>query len=189
MPAGLRQLPNLISGLRILLVAPIAVALLHRRWPAAIVLLGVAAVSDGADGFLAKRYGWQSPLGALLDPAADKLLVAAVFVALAAQGSVPVWLAASAVGRDLVIVAGALAYRLRFGPLCVRPTVASKINTLCQLLFLFAVVIRREIGLPPAWAMMLGGALVFVTTVVSGLDYVITYATNARRRVRAGAPA
>jgi len=182
---SLRQLPNLISLFRIVLTVPLALALLHRDWAAALVLFAVAAVSDAADGFLAKRFGWQTDLGALLDPIADKLLVATVLLTLAVQGSVPIWLMGAAVGRDLVIVLGAVSYRLWFGHLNMRPTLISKINTLFQLVYILAVVARREIALPPAWVVTLFGALVFVTIAVSGLDYVLTYAARAYRAAAA----
>ncbi|MDE2296009.1 MAG: CDP-alcohol phosphatidyltransferase family protein [Gammaproteobacteria bacterium] len=187
MSAWLRQLPNSISAFRIALVPPIGIALAHRDWPTAIALILIATASDGVDGFLAKRFGWQTTLGALLDPAADKLLVATVFVMLALQGGVPLWLMAVAVGRDLVIVAGALAYRWRFGPLHVRPSVASKLNTLCQLSFVLSVVVRREFGWPPAWTGTALGAATLVTTTVSGIDYVLTTGRAAREAVRAEA--
>ena len=73
-----------------------------------IVLFGVAAVSDAADGFLAKRFGWQTALGAVLDPAADKLLLATVFVTLAVLRLIPLWLMAAALARDIIIVLGAV---------------------------------------------------------------------------------
>lgn len=185
MSAWLRQLPNSISAFRIALVAPIGLALGRRDWPTAIGLILVATASDGLDGFLAKRFGWQTTLGALLDPAADKLLVATVFVTLAWQGGVPLWLMAAAVGRDLVIVSGALAYRWRFGPQRVRPSVVSKLNTLCQLGFVLCTVVRREFGWPPAWTETALGALTLVTTTVSGIDYVLTYARAAQDAARA----
>jgi len=178
---SLRQLPNLISLFRILLIVPIAAALLHREWLAALALFFIAAVSDAADGFLAKQFGWQTDLGALLDPSADKLLVATVFVTLTVQGSVPLWLTAAVVGRDLTIVLGALAYRLWFGPLRMRPTAVSKLNTLFQLTFILCVVARREFALPPAWFETLLGALVLATTAVSGIDYVLSYGGRAAR--------
>src|SRR3979490_1188990 len=106
-----RHIPNIISSIRILLFAPIAVALADRQLATTIVLFGVAALSDAADGFLAKRYGWQSDLGAVLDPAADKLLMATVFVTLAYMKLVPLWLMAAAVARDAIIALGALIYR------------------------------------------------------------------------------
>ncbi len=76
-----------------------------------------AAVSDGVDGFLAKRYGWTTELGSYLDPLADKLLLVAVFVSAAWSAIAPWWLAAAAIARDLVIGGGALIFRLWFGPL------------------------------------------------------------------------
>ena len=184
MTARLRQLPNLITAARIVLIAPITFALLHRHWPLAIGLFGAAAVSDAADGFLAKHCGWQTTLGAWLDPVADKLLLASIFLTLAVQGSVPVWLSVAVVGRDLVIVAGALAYRTRVGPLHMEPTPISKINTLLQLAFVLSTVERVATKWPPAWFDTLLGALVFVTVAVSGLDYVLTYAGRATRQLR-----
>lgn len=179
MSPTLRQIPNVISTIRILLVAPIAVALAHHRWMTAMALFGIAALSDAADGFLAKRYGWQSELGAVLDPAADKLLLATVFITLACLGLVPLWLMAAALARDLVIVAGALLYRYLLGPLSVRASVVSKFNTVCQAAFILAVVGRAELSMPPPWAATLLGALVFVTVMISGIDYVLIYGRRA----------
>jgi cardiolipin synthase len=174
-----RHIPNIISAIRILLVAPIAVTLADHQLAATIVLFGVAALSDAADGFLAKRYGWQSELGAVLDPAADKLLMATVFITLAYMKLVPLWLMATAVARDAIIVIGALLYRYWFGPLNVRPSIVSKFNTLCQAAFIMAVVGREEFSVPPAWMVVVLGALVFVTVAVSGIDYVLIYGRRA----------
>jgi cardiolipin synthase (CMP-forming) len=174
-----RHIPNVISSIRILLVAPIAVALAEHRLTATIALFGAAALSDAADGFLAKRYGWQSDLGAVLDPAADKLLLVTVFITLAYLKLVPLWLMAAAVARDTIIVVGALLYRFWFGPLDVRPSVVSKFNTLCQAAFILAVVGRERFSVPPAWVVVVLGALVFVTVTVSGIDYVLIYGRRA----------
>jgi cardiolipin synthase len=177
-----RQIPNVISAIRILLVAPIAVSLAQHRLAITIVLFGAAALSDAADGFLAKRYGWQSELGAVLDPAADKLLLATVFITLAYLKLVPQWLMAAAVARDAIIVLGALLYRYWFGALDVRPSVVSKFNTLCQAAYIMAVVGREEFSVPPAWVVTLGGALVFVTVSISGIDYILIYGRRALSR-------
>ena len=87
MSLRLRHLPNIISSLRIVLVIPIAWSLLQHRLGLTLAMFGVAALSDAADGFLAKRFGWQSAAGAVLDPIADKLLLATMFVVLALLGS------------------------------------------------------------------------------------------------------
>jgi len=109
MDRWLRQLPNVITSIRILLVVPIAMALSAHRPVETLWLFCIAGASDGIDGFLAKRFGWQTDLGGLLDPVADKLLLATVFVMLALLGSVPVWLTAAVIARDCIIVLGAVA--------------------------------------------------------------------------------
>jgi cardiolipin synthase (CMP-forming) len=178
-PLPLRQIPNGITSIRILLVVPTALALAHHQLLIAILLFGVAALSDAADGYLARRYGWRTELGAVLDPLADKLLLATVFVTLAYLKLVPIWLMGAAVARDVIIVAGALLFRSLIGPLEVRPSIVSKFNTLCQGGFIMAVVGREEFAVPPAWVVMLLGSLVFVTVAVSGIDYVLIYGRRA----------
>jgi cardiolipin synthase len=189
----LRQIPNIITALRIVLVIPIALALLHGELVTTLALFAAAAASDAADGFLAKRFGWQSDLGSLLDPAADKLLLAAVFVILAVLHLIPAWLMAAAVARDLIIVSGAIAYRACFGRIEMRPSAVSKLNTLCQALYVLGVIARQQFAAPPAWVVVMLGALTFVTIAVSGIDYVLRYgkaalqaAKSRRMTMRAG---
>ena len=180
----LRQIPNLITFFRILLIAPIAVALLHHEQLIALGLFFLAAASDLVDGFIAKRFGWQSALGGVLDPAADKLLLATSFVVLAVMDLVPLWLMATAVARDLIIVGGAVAYRLWLGPVEARPSNLSKLNTLCQALFIVCVIARQQFSQPGAWAIVTLGALTFLTTAVSGIDYVLRYGKAALEEAR-----
>ena len=182
----MRHIPNIISLIRILLVVPIAIALKRGQLETAIGLFAVAAVSDVADGFLAKRFGWQSELGGILDPIADKLLLATVFVTLSFLKLVPLWLMIAAVARDVIIVSGAAAYRFFIGPVAAHPSVVSKMNTLCQGLYILVVVGRAKFGVPHAWVEPWLGGVVFVTVAVSGLDYVMVY---GRRAVRAAAAA
>ena len=97
---SLRFLPNLLCVLRILLVFPVALWILQGRYPAVLGLFALAAFTDALDGFLAKRFGWTSELGKVLDPAADKLLLVTVFVCLSVVGLAPWWL--FWLGRGLV---------------------------------------------------------------------------------------
>jgi cardiolipin synthase (CMP-forming) len=175
----LATVPNAICVLRIALTVPIVVLLADGRYGMTLVLFAVAAASDVLDGYLAKTFGWSSELGKLLDPLADKILLVSVFITLAVIGLVPVWLAAIAVLRDVVIGGGAGIYRWLFGALEGRPTVPSKINTLVQLLYVIAVVWQAAFRNLPEWLVLGLGALVLVTTVVSGVDYVVTYARKA----------
>ncbi len=181
--------PNLICLLRIALTVPIIVLLAEGRYGTTLVLFAIAAVSDVLDGYLAKTFGWTSEVGKWLDPFADKLLLVSVFITLAVIGLVPGWLAAVAVARDVVIAAGAWIYLWLFGPVEGRPTVISKLNTLVQLLFVIAVVWQAAFRDLPDWLVQGLGALVLVTTVVSGVDYVQAYIRKAAAvsRARRGA--
>jgi cardiolipin synthase (CMP-forming) len=182
---SLAWIPNAICVLRILLVAPSALALLAGRYQLTLLLFGVAAISDGLDGWLAKRFDWTSRLGKILDPIADKLLLVTLFLTLVWTGLVPLWLGIAVVARDVLIVGGAVAYRVLIGYVEGRPTPVSKLNTLLQLSFVLAVIAAAAWPAVPRPLVVAIGAATFVTTVVSGLDYVLTYARGAISASRA----
>jgi cardiolipin synthase len=182
---SLRFLPNLLCIFRILLVYPTAHGILQGQYSLVLALFAIAAFTDGLDGFLAKRFGWATELGKHLDPAADKLLMVSTFVCMSIAGLAPWWLTGLVLLRDLVIVCGAIAYRMLFGPLHGKPTVPSKFNTLCQVAFCLAVISRAAYGWPGEPFVVAAGGLVLVTTSVSGLDYVMTYTRRARAAARA----
>ena len=182
----LRHLPNLICIARIGLTAPIVFYLIRSEFQAALVLILIAGFSDGLDGFLARRFGWSSRIGGLLDPLADKLLFISVFVALTWIDLVPMWLFAVVIVRDLVIVSGAVAYEFLIGPVEPNPSRVGKLNTVVALLYLFFVMTRQVYDWPPDISVLICGSAVFVVSLVSGLDYVLTWSRLARhgRRVR-----
>lgn len=177
--ATVRHLPNIICLVRLALIWPVVLALHTAQHLGALALFVAAAVSDGLDGYLAKRFGWTSELGKILDPLADKLLLVTVFVECAWIGLIPWWLTAAVVARDVMIGLGALTFRLWFGPLHGRPTVLSKVNTAAQLIYVMLVLLNAAFGLPARALLDAGGALTFLTTAVSGLHYVITFTRRA----------
>ncbi len=186
---SLSQLPNAITLLRVLLVAPIAWLLWQMRYPEALVLMAIAGASDAVDGLLARRFDWGTEFGALVDPLADKLMVVAVFLALTGQGLIPLWLAAVVIGRDAVILAGAGVYRLWFREISMSPTFVSKVNTAVQILVLLLVLFGlcgfgtpSELALAAAdpWSFYLVAGL----SVASGVDYVVTWSQKAWRNKR-----
>jgi len=174
-----RHLPNLICLARIALVWPIVMALQGGDYALSVVLFMVAAVSDGLDGYLAKRFGWTSEFGKIIDPLADKLLLVAVFITASWLGLTPVWLAAAAIARDVMISFGAIIFRLWFGPLRGRPTIVSKINTLFQLGYLLGVMMKAAFEFPPAEIVDALAVITFVTTVLSGGDYILAFTRRA----------
>ena len=139
---SLSWLPNAISLLRIGLVPPILWLMLKGRHDIALILFIVAGFSDGVDGYLAKRFNWHTRAGALLDPTADKLLIAGTFVTLGVTGHLPMWLPAIVVLRDVVIFGGAMAYNFLVRPVTGDPTRISKLNTAFELSLVLFVLSR-----------------------------------------------
>ena len=176
-------IPNAISLLRIVLIAPTLWMIATGEFGWALALFFIAGFSDGLDGYLAVRFGWQSRLGALLDPAADKLLITGMFVTLAWMGEIPIWLAAVVILRDVVIVAGALAYNYLVRPVPGEPTRISKLNTALQMLFVLFVLSRAGFGWPDKITITLLGAAILVTVVISGVDYVWSWSRRAKAGV------
>lgn len=176
---SLRFLPNAISIMRIVLVVPLVMAIVAGRYVEALVLLVLAGFSDGLDGYLAKTFDWRTRLGSLLDPAADKLLIVGTFVALTYVGLVPLALTVVVIARDLIIVAGALCYQWLIAPVEGQPALVSKLNTACQLAMLFFTLTGAAFGLPPAAGLVVLGATVVFTSVVSGLVYVLRWSARA----------
>ena len=169
---NLSQLPNLISIGRILLVGPVAWSLIEQRFGLTLVLFTIAGISDALDGFLAKRFGWVSHLGSLLDPLADKILLVTIFVLLAWFAMLPPWLVALALLREVLILGGAFAYHRLVGPFSGEPTPASKVNTFLQITLVIAVLlVQAGVSLPAGLVGWLELA-VALSVVVSGVQYV-----------------
>jgi cardiolipin synthase len=175
----LRHLPNFICLVRIALIWPTVDSLYSGNYWAALVLVAVCAVSDGLDGWLAKRFNWTSHLGKILDPLADKLLLVALFLTGAWINLLPWWLTAVVVARDVMIGFGAVIYRFWFGPLHGRPTLVSKINTGMQLAVALAAILGAATGLPTPEMVTALAVLTLITTVVSGADYLSAFTRRA----------
>lgn len=178
----LRHLPNLISAARILLVAPIVWSLLQRNFELAIWLFLIAGFSDGLDGFLAKRFGWSSRLGGILDALADKILLVSTFVCLWWLGIFPWWLVAWVLLRDLIIVIGATVYNFRIETVQPEPSLSSKLNTFLQIALAAVGVVQLGFGGVPGW--LLQGLIwaVVLTVLLSGAGYVREWSRRARTR-------
>jgi cardiolipin synthase len=173
-------IPNAISLVRIALVLPILMLILQGQHAWALGLFFFAGFSDGLDGYLAVRFNWQTRLGGLLDPVADKLLVAGLFITLAWVGLIPAWLATVVILRDVVIFGGAVAYNFLIEPVQGEPSRISKLNTALELMFLFFVLSEAGFGWPEPITLTVLGASILVTVVISGADYVWLWSRRAR---------
>lgn len=179
------NVPNSITLIRLGLVPVVAYFLAMEAYRIALPVFLIAALSDLADGYIARRFKLTSRLGALLDPIADKLNMVVTTVLLAWLAQLPLWLAIAIVARDVLIVAGALAYRFALGPVKIAPSQLSKVNTLLEfalLLLVMAVAAGWIDGGPWMTAAFL---IVFATVVASGAQYVWHWGRKAIARTRA----
>ena len=176
---ALRHVPNVITVIRGLLIPVIGALLLQERYVEAFWTLVASALSDLVDGTIARRCNARTRFGAIADPVADKLTMLTVTLLLAWQGLLPVWLATAIVLRDLVIVAGAVAYHRLFGHVEMAPTWLSKLNTLLEFIVLAAVIADVSALLDDRAMLPLLFAALFVTVVISGAQYVWIWGRRA----------
>ena len=177
------NIPNLICFARIALVIPIIRLLWQEQFLLSLLLILIAGLSDILDGYLAKKNNWRSYLGAVLDPAADKILLVSLFLTLQSMDLIPLWLTLTVILRDLMIVFGLGLYRYFVGVPQPKPTRISKFNTLLQLAFIILVILAQGIQFPFEILSMVCGSLVFVTSILSGLDYWIIWSIKAKKKI------
>ena len=164
-------IPNLITIARLFLVPLVIVMIVNARWEAAFIVFVVAGVSDAVDGFLARRCGMASELGAWLDPPADKALIVSIYITLAIVGAIPIWLVVLVAARDIMIVAAVLLSWLLARPLTIAPFAVSKLNTAAQIAFAALALGSRAFGVDPGQAGAVGELIVAVLTLGSMAAY------------------
>lgn len=176
----LRQIPNMLTLARLILIGPFLVFLYQKQYESAFYTFLFAGFTDALDGWLARYFHWQSSFGSFVDPMADKLLIASSFISLALIGCLPWWLVVLVFLRDLTISIGVLAwYRLIQHKPDFKPTYLSKINTVLQLTLVVICLFELAFStIAPAWitAMII---LTAITTTASYIDYAWTWGQKA----------
>jgi cardiolipin synthase len=173
------NIPNILTAFRILLIPVIIDLILQKNYVIALCFFLFAAVSDALDGFIARRFNMCTRLGAMLDPLADKLMIVTAVLALFRLGLVPVWVMMAIVCRDIVILVGAIAWRLRIGRIEMAPIIVSKVNTFFQVTMIFLVLSHAAEMIEIASWFSLLFLLVFITSLTSGIQYVLVWGKKA----------
>jgi cardiolipin synthase len=166
------SIPNLITLGRILLVPIVVWAIASHAMLSAFILLLAAGVSDGVDGYLAKRFKMTTVLGAYLDPLADKALIVSIYVTLGINGEIPGWLVILVVSRDIMIVGAVMLSWLVGSPVKVKPLLVSKLNTVAQIAFACVVLGSLGFGIEAGMLTLVLMALVAALTLMSVAAYV-----------------
>jgi len=179
------SIPNLITTARILLVPVVVWSIAAGKMRLAFLLFLIAAISDAVDGFLAKRFGMSSALGAYLDPLADKVLIVSIYVTLGISGVVPRWIVILVVSRDLMIVGAVLLSWLAAKPVAIRPLTVSKYNTAAQIVYAMLALAASGFGFGAEPLLTVMMALVAALTLLSIGFYLVAW---VRHMNAAGGP-
>jgi cardiolipin synthase len=176
----IRQIPNALTVIRLLLAVPIGLLIFQREYALVLTIAFVAGLSDGVDGWIARRFNATSRFGSVVDPVADKILMLATFIGLASVDLLPWWLALLVIGRDLLIVGGVLLYRHLTGRIDMEPSRLSKFNTVVQIGYTLSLLLQQVWPLlPEAWF----DACVWLVAglaVATAADYILTGVRRTR---------
>lgn len=173
-------LPNLLTGLRLLLVPMVFWRIWVGDMEGAFWVFVAAAITDLLDGNIARLFNQRSVLGAWLDPIADKAMLLSTLIALVWANVLPLWLLLVVGVRDVVVLLGAAAYRLLTGGLEVRPTLSGKVATFVE--FTLVSLALAEEALRPGmdWILPWLAGLAAITVALSGIRYVIIWTDKTR---------
>lgn len=138
----MRLIPNLLTSLRLVIAPIVAWAIVTGRFHLAIAWVAFAGITDGLDGFTARKFNAASNVGLVLDPIADKCMLVTLFLALGYADLIPLWMIGLMVARDLVIVIGALLLRIFRGIRKFKPSILGKISTFFQIAYVLLTLLN-----------------------------------------------
>lgn len=182
MSSRIITLPNLLTIFRMALIPVFVSLLFYQKFLLALGVFLVAGITDGLDGLLARRFHQQSPLGRILDPIADKMMLVTSFVVLSMRGvfptplpkhlPIPFWVTITVISRDVFILVGAAAINMVSGFRAFRPSFLGKLSTVVQILAVATVILAAQIRVGTGYYLPTVYTTVFALTLLSGIHYV-----------------
>jgi len=173
------NIPNILTLARIIITPFIVYAIIEHQPALALILMGIAGITDMLDGAIARYLNQRSTVGAFMDPLADKLMLISTIVSLYFIDQLPAFLFLAVVFRDMIIMVGAIAYELVTHKLEMQPTISSKITTFLQIVLVLTVLSDLAWQLPGDWMLQSMIWLTFAFTCISGLQYMIVWMRKA----------
>lgn len=171
----IKQIPNFLTTLRLILAVPICMLILDGNYPAVLWLAFIAGGSDALDGYLARKLNALSYYGAIVDPLADKTLLLSTYIALAVEEVLAWWVIVILIIRDVLIVSGAFAYRCLFGRYKIDPSFWGKSSTCVQIIFALMLLTQQVSPVFPVLTMQIALYFLIFITFVSGGHYVYVW--------------
>jgi cardiolipin synthase (CMP-forming) len=174
------NIPNMLTVGRFVLTPVFIILLLRHQYGHALVIFAIASVSDALDGFIARRYDQRTPLGACLDPIADKLLHASAYITMTLLGLIPAWITVLVIVRDVTLVLGVAVITLTRKPYEVRPTIFGKASTLFQMLYVVVTLLDpQQLSMAAMHPILLW--VTAMVTAFSGLHYFFNGMSSMRK--------
>ena len=171
----MNYIPNLLTLLRIALVPVLILLLNNQSYTMALWVFMLAGLTDGLDGLIARRYGYFTKLGSVLDPLADKFLLLSSFVMLTIAGDLPFWLLIIVAFRELIIITGVVLLTILYDHFEMQPILSSKINTFMQIMLVILVLVEKAEILSVSGLIAVLIWVVAITTITSGFQYVLEW--------------
>ena len=192
MSSRIVTVPNLLTVFRMALVPVFVSLLFYQKFLLALGAFVLAGITDGLDGLLARRFHQQSPLGRILDPIADKLMLVTSFIVLSMKGvyptpipghlPIPVWVTITVISRDVFILVGAAAINMVTGFRAFVPSLPGKISTVVQIIAVAIVMLSAQTRVGTGYYLPTVYAAVFVLTLLSGIHYIFFVSRRLNER-------
>jgi cardiolipin synthase len=184
--------PNLLTVFRMALIPVFVSLLFYQQFLLALGAFVLAGVTDGLDGLLARRFQQQSPLGRILDPIADKLMLVTSFVVLSMKGvypapipshlPIPFWVTITVISRDVFILIGAVAINMVTGFRGFVPSLPGKISTVVQIVAVAVVMLSAQTRIGTGYYLPTIYAAVFAMALFSGIHYIFFVSRHLNER-------
>lgn len=182
MSSRIVTLPNVLTIFRMALTPVFVSLLFYQKFVWALAAFVIAGITDGLDGLLARRFKQQSPLGRILDPIADKMMLVTSFVVLSMRGvfptplpkhlPVPFWVTITVISRDIFILLGAAAINMVSGFRAFQPSFLGKVSTVVQIVAVAAVILAAQTRVGTGYYLPTIYTSVFTLTLLSGIHYI-----------------
>lgn len=182
MSSRILTLPNVLTVFRMALTPVFVSLLFYQKFVWALGAFILAGITDGLDGLLARRFQQQSPLGRILDPIADKMMLVTSFVVLSMRGvfptplpnhlPVPFWVTITVISRDIFILVGAVAINMVSGFRAFQPSFLGKVSTVVQIVAVAAVILAAQTRVGTGYYLPTVYTSVFTLTLLSGIHYI-----------------
>ena len=165
-------IPNFLSILRIALIYPILESLLSKDFIMSLTFFAIASLTDALDGFLARRMNWQTELGKILDPVADKLLLTGTIFILWVSEYIPLYIFIIFFSRDVVILVGAAVQMTLIESNAPLPNILGKLTTALQIAYIFIIILFELLGISISLVVL------YISIVIVTFMSLVVYAYN-----------